>query len=172
MHIDKKFDKINDIIRSGEKNMLLYHGSNIEVSSPQILESDRRLDFGKGFYLTSSYEQAKRWAELTVKESVSVFEFDESSASDLNILHFTQAQKEWLEYVATNRKNQTIPDDNYDIVIGPVANDRTMLVISLYFAEIYNIEETIKRLMPQKLCDQYTFRTEKAIKKLNFLEVK
>ena len=58
--------------------MLLYHGSNIEVSSPQILESDRRLDFGKGFYLTSSYEQAKRWAELTVKrrgsgkESVSV----------------------------------------------------------------------------------------------------
>ena len=71
-----------------------------------------------------------------------------------------------------NRKNQTIPDDNYDIVIGPVANDRTMPVISLYFAEIYNIEETIKRLMPQKLCDQYTFRTEKAIKKLNFLEVK
>ena len=66
----------------------------------------------------------------------------------------------------------TISDDNYDIVIGPVANDRTMPVISLYFAEIYNIEETIKRLMPQKLCDQYTFRTEKAIKKLNFLEVK
>ena len=158
--------------------MLLYHGSNIEVSSPQILESDRRLDFGKGFYLTSSYEQAKRWAELTVKrrgsgkESVSVFEFDKSSASDLNILHFTQAQKEWLEYVAMNRKNQTIPDDNYDIVIRPLTNDRTMPVISLYFAEIYNIEETIKRLMPQKLCDQYTFRTEKAIKKLNFLEVK
>lgn len=47
--------------------MLLYHGSNIEVSNPQILESDRRLDFGKWFYLTSSYEQAKRWAELTVK---------------------------------------------------------------------------------------------------------
>ena len=75
--------------------MLLYHGSNVEVSNPQIIESDRRLDFGKGFYLTSSYEQAKRWAELTVK-----------------------------------------------------------------------------RLMPQKLCDQYTFRTEKAIKKLKFLEVK
>ncbi|MBP5283396.1 MAG: DUF3990 domain-containing protein, partial [Treponema sp.] len=47
--------------------MLLYHGSNVEVLNPQILESDRRLDFGKGFYLTSSYEQAKRWAELTLK---------------------------------------------------------------------------------------------------------
>ncbi len=158
--------------------MLLYHGSNIEVSNPQILESDRRLDFGKGFYLTSSFEQAKRWAELTVKRretgkaTVSVFEFDENSVSDLKILHFTQAQKEWLEYVSMNRKNQIIPNDDYDIVIGPVANDRTILVISLYFSGIYDIEETIKRLMPQKLCDQYTFRTEKAIKKLKFVEVK
>lgn len=158
--------------------MLLYHGSNIEVSKPQILESDRCLDFGKGFYLTSSFEQAKRWAELTVKRretgkaTVSVFDFDDISVSDLKILHFTQAQKEWLEYVTMNRKNQTISNDDYDIVIGPVANDRTMPVISLYFAEIYDIEETIKRLMPQKLCDQYTFRTEKAIKKLKFVEVK
>lgn len=158
--------------------MLLYHGSNIEVTNPQIIESDRRLDFGKGFYLTSSYEQAKRWAELTVKrrdtgkEVVSVFEFDVSSASELKILHFTQAQKEWLEYVTMNRKNQNIPNDDYDIVIGPVANDRTMPVISLYFSGIYDTEETIKRLMPQKLCDQYTFRTEKAIQKLKFLEVK
>ncbi|MCR4952645.1 MAG: DUF3990 domain-containing protein [Treponema sp.] len=158
--------------------MLLYHGSNVEVSNPKILESDRRLDFGKGFYLTSSYKQAKRWAELTVKrrgtgkEIVSVFEFDNSNTSDLNILRFTQAQKEWLEYVTMNRKNQTIPSDNYDVVIGPVANDRTMPVISLYFAGIYDIEETIKRLMPQKLCDQYTFRTDKSIKKIRFLEVK
>lgn len=158
--------------------MLLYHGSNVEVSNPQILESDRRLDFGKGFYLTSSYEQAKRWAELTVKRRetgkaiVSVFVFDDASVSDLKLLHFTQSQKEWLEYVALNRKNQVIPNDDYDIVIGPVANDRTMPVISMYFAGIYDIEETIKRLMPQKLCDQYTFRTENAIKKLKFLEVK
>lgn len=158
--------------------MLLYHGSNVEVSNPQILESDRRLDFGKGFYLTSSYEQAKRWAELTVKrrgygkEAVSVFAFDESAVSDLRVLHFTQTQKEWLEYVTMNRKNQTIQNDNYDIVIGPVANDKTMPVISLYFSGIYDIEETIKRLMPQKLCDQYTFRTENAIKKLKFVEVK
>ena len=158
--------------------MLLYHGSNIQVSNPQILKSDRRLDFGKGFYLTSSFEQASRWAELTVKrrgtgkEAVSVFEFDDTFVSDLKILRFTQAQKEWLDYVTLNRKNQVIPNDDYDIVIGPVANDRTMPVISLYFSGIYDIEETIKRLMPQKLCDQYTFRTEKAIKKLKFVEVK
>ena len=158
--------------------MLLYHGSNVEVSNPQILESDRRLDFGKGFYLTSNFDQAKRWAELTVKRretgkaTVSVFDFDDTSVSDLKILHFSQAQIVWLEYVTMNRTKQVIPKDDYDVVIGPVANDRTMPVISLYFAGIYDIEETIKRLMPQKLCDQYAFRTRKAIKKIKFLEVK
>ncbi|MCF0238369.1 MAG: DUF3990 domain-containing protein, partial [Sphaerochaetaceae bacterium] len=64
-----------------------------------------------------------------------------------------------------------IPNDDYDIVIGPVANDKTMPVISLYFSGVYDIEETIKRLMPQKLQDQYAFRTEKALKALRFLEV-
>ncbi|MCQ2601967.1 MAG: DUF3990 domain-containing protein [Treponema sp.] len=158
--------------------MLLYHGSNITVQNPQIIESDRRLDFGKGFYLTSSFEQASRWAELTVnrrgegKPVVSVYEFDESQLINLSVLQFNQAQKEWLEYVTLNRKNQNIPNDNYDIVIGPVANDRTMPVISLYFAGIYDIEETLKRLMPQKLHDQYTFKTEAALRTLKFLEVK
>ncbi|MCI5830579.1 MAG: DUF3990 domain-containing protein [Treponema sp.] len=158
--------------------MLLYHGSNTQVLNPQILESDRRLDFGRGFYLTSSFEQALRWAELTVKRRetgksvVSVFELDEAKLTNLKVLRFNQAQKEWLEYVTLNRKNQYIPADDYDIVTGPVANDRTMPVISLYFSGVYDIEETIKRLMPQKLHDQYTFKTDRALKALKFLEVK
>lgn len=45
--------------------MKLYHGSNVVVKNPQILLSDRRLDFGTGFYLTSSFEQSERWAQLT-----------------------------------------------------------------------------------------------------------
>lgn len=158
--------------------MLLYHGSNTQVLNPQILESDRRLDFGRGFYFTSSFEQALRWAELTVKRRetgksvVSVFELDEAKLTNLKVLRFNQAQKEWLEYVTLNRKNQYIPADDYDIVTGPVANDRTMPVISLYFSGVYDIEETIKRLMPQKLHDQYTFKTDRALKALKFLEVK
>ncbi|MEE1182795.1 MAG: DUF3990 domain-containing protein [Treponema sp.] len=158
--------------------MLLYHGSNTQVLNPQILESDRRLDFGRGFYLTSSFEQTLRWAELTVKRRetgksvVSVFELDEAKLTNLKVLRFNQAQKEWLEYVTLNRKNQYIPADDYDIVTGPVANDRTMPVISLYFSGVYDIEETIKRLMPQKLHDQYTFKTDRALKALKFLEVK
>ena len=78
--------------------MILYHGSNIEVREPQLLKTQRNLDFGKGFYTTSDFEQAKSW--------------------DLDA------------------------------------------------------ESTIKRLLPQKLKDQYTFKTDKAIALLKCTEVK
>ncbi len=158
--------------------MLLYHGSNIAVQNPNILESDRRLDFGTGFYLTSSLLQAERWAHLTAerrktgKAIVSVFEIDENAFNTLKILHFEKADKNWLEYVSKNRKNLPLQNDDFDLIIGPVANDKTMPVISLYFSGIYDMEETIKRLLVQKLNDQYTFKTEKSLSTLKFTEAK
>lgn len=116
--------------------MKLYHGSNVEIKNPKILESDRKFDFGTGFFLTTSYEQAEKW----------------------------------LRFVSANRKNLSVKND-YDVVIGPVANDRTMPVISLFFAGVYTEEETVKRLLPQKLKDQIVFKTEKSLQYLKFVEV-
>ena len=76
----------------------------------------------------------------------------------------------WLKFVANNRNVENFTNDS-DIVIGPVANDRTMPVIKLYFSGIYDEDETIKRLLPQKLKDQYAFKTEKALKALILDEV-
>lgn len=69
--------------------------------------------------------------------------------------------------------NRNVKDfiDNSDLVIGPVANDRTMPVIKLYFAGIYDEAETIKRLLPQKLKDQYAFKTENSLSALRLCEV-
>lgn len=64
--------------------MILYHGSNVEVKAPPIIRSKRLLDFGTGFYLTSDYEQAKKWAVRTTARreegnpTISVFSFDEN----------------------------------------------------------------------------------------------
>lgn len=155
--------------------MKLYHGSNLEIKNPQILESDRKLDFGTGFYLTSSYEQAEKWAILTAKRRgegrpiISVFEYEDNKSSELNILKFENADIEWLRFVSGNRNNQSTKND-YDIIIGPVANDKTMPVISLYFTGVYSEEDTIKRLLPQKLQDQFVFKTEKSLKHLNYVE--
>lgn len=156
--------------------MKLYHGSNIIVEKPKILRSDRKLDFGTGFYLTSSYEQAERWAYLTAKRRetgsglISVYQVDEEKFDKLVIRRFEKATAEWLQFVAANRRG--IDMQGYvDVVTGPVADDKTMPVISLYFAGFYDEEETIKRLLPQKLKDQYVFKTDLALAALQICEV-
>lgn len=155
--------------------MLLYHGSNVSVENPLIIQGTRALDFGRGFYLTSDHEQAAKWAKLTVLRrkigtpTVTVFEFYDN-ISDLKALKFESANVEWLKYVVSNRKDSNNKDD-YDIVAGPVANDNTMPVISLYLSGFYDETEALKRLLTQKLKDQFVFKTDKALTKLTFKEV-
>lgn len=154
----------------------LYHGSNVEVKNPKLISHTRSLDFGAGFYLTSSFEQASKWAKLTVKRRkcgkalVSVFEFNEHHSIELSTLIFEKPNIQWLKYVSANRNNY-VNFNEYDIVVGPVANDNTMPVINLYLKGSYDEEEALKRLLPQKLKDQYTFKTNKALSFLNFCEV-
>lgn len=153
--------------------MLLYHGSNMLVNKPEIIGSERTLDFGKGFYLTTSLEQAKKWAILTTSRrkegtpTVSVFEIQDKV--DLKVLKFNGPDKAWLEFVTSNRKNKNYKND-YDLIIGPVANDNTMPVINLYINGVYNEEEALKRLLPQKLKDQVVFKNDRALKYLDFRE--
>lgn len=114
--------------------MKLYHGSNVVVEKPKILPSDSRLDFGTGFYLMSSYEQAERWAFLTAKRRgegkkiITSYDFDEEVLFSLKVTKFEGASAEWLKFVANNRNIRDFTDES-DIVIGPVANDRTMPAI-------------------------------------------
>lgn len=155
--------------------MKLYHGSNVEVPTPELLPSVRALDFGRGFYLTSDFDQAARWARTAVLRRgegsavVSVYEFDEVAASSLTILRFDSPDSGWLKYVTRNR---TRPSDDldFDIVIGPVANDNTMPVLNLYFKGAYSEEEALRRLLPQRLKDQFAMKSEAALSCLKFLE--
>ncbi len=155
--------------------MLLYHGSNVAVKVPKIIESNRALDFGCGFYLTSDFEQAAKWARLMVlrrgegSPTVTVFDYDENALS-LNILCFTSPDAEWLKFVASHRTNINLAND-YDVISGPVANDNTMPVINMFIAGDYTEDEAIRRLLTQKLKDQYVMKTEKAVATLKFKEV-
>ncbi|GMO42876.1 MAG: DUF3990 domain-containing protein [Termitinemataceae bacterium] len=160
--------------------MTLYHGSNIAVKEPKLLPDARALDFGAGFYLTSSLEQAERWAKSIAKRrkagahAVSVFEIEEIELQNLSVFTFDSASVQWLKFVSANRNNQPFEElaaTQWDVVIGPVANDNTMPVLNFYLIGMYDEEETLKRLLPQNLKDQYAFKTEKAIALLKFQEV-
>lgn len=153
--------------------MTLYHGSNLIIQSPHLLKIQRALDFGRGFYTTSDFEQAKRWAQRTarIRESgeahVSCYELDEEALTGLKVLRFAKPDSEWLDYVATNRNNRDAKDD-WDVVIGPVANDQTYPTILLYLDGYIDAQGAVRQLLPQKLKDQYTFKTEKALSLLKF----
>ena len=157
--------------------MILYHGSNVEVRNPQIIPSKRLLDFGTGFYLTSDFEQAKKWAMRTTNRReegqpiISVFEVKENLLDELSILKFEAANKEWLRYISTNRTDKSAKD-SYDVVIGPVANDQAIRTVNNYIKRYFTEDIAIQLLLPQKLKDQYAFKTEKALSKLKFSEVK
>ena len=155
--------------------MKLYHGSNAEVATPKLLQSVRALDFGRAFYLSSDFDQASRWAKTSVlrrgegQAVVSVYEFDEAASSRLRALNFSGPDSAWLKYVSRNRNCMTDVTD-YDIVSGPVANDNTMPVLNLYFKGAYSEDEALRRLLPQRLRDQFALKTDAALACLKFIE--
>ena len=157
--------------------MILYHGSDVEVKEPILLKVQRELDFGKGFYTTSDLEQAARWAERTAKRRgesnafVTVYEVNEDELKNIRLLSFDSPNVEWLNFVVKNRKGEYIAGD-WDIISGPVADDQTAQVIDLYLEGAYDEEEAIRRFLTQRLKDQYTFKTNEALKLLIFKEVK
>ncbi len=157
--------------------MRLYHGSNIEVKDPKLLPSKRLLDFGAGFYLTSDFEQARKWALRTTNNrgtgvpTVTIFDIFEEELQKLDLLTFEAANKEWLRFISANRTGKSV-DGVYDIVIGPVANDQAIRTVNNYLKGYFSEDIAIELLLPQKLKDQYAFRTEKALKILKFVEGK
>lgn len=155
--------------------MILYHGSNIQVDRPRVLDSLRALDFGAGFYTTSSRKQAEKWAGIVTKRrqagvpTISSYFFDEKVSASLKILKFASPDGDWLDFVVANRTEQPV-SIGYDLIIGPVADDSTLPVIDDYADGRYTKDEAIRRLLPQKLTDQYAFLTDKALSFLTFRE--
>ena len=152
---------------------IIYHGSNVGVTEPNLNMSVRALDFGKGFYTTDSYEQAKEWA---IKKSqkfgnipmISRFEFD---LTDLRIKSFEQADKTWLDFVFMCRKDiNTCLDKEFDVIIGAVANDTLFRIIGYYEDNTYDWEETIKRLKVNPVYNQLCICSDTGISKLQFLD--
>ncbi len=155
--------------------MKIYHGSLEVVEHPMILQPNRKLDYGAGFYTTTSEKQSKEWVERRMLEKhstygyVNVYEFDDKKLSEFKSRIFTEPSEEWAEFVLANRTKTGFTHD-YDIVYGPVANDRVYLQFSLYESGAISVETLIRELKTYKLVDQYLFHTEKALTALHFIE--
>lgn len=157
--------------------MKLYHGSLEIVHKPEIRKANRTLDYGSGFYTTTSYEQAEAWVRRRMDETkrgkgfVNIYTIPESLPSFLQQLIFQSPTEEWVDFVMRNRTEKGFVHD-YDIVYGPVANDRVYAAFALYEGGLLNKQDLIKELKAYSLVDQYLFHTEVARQVLTFVEAK
>lgn len=153
----------------------LYHGSNVEVRKPSLRRSRKKTDFGRGFYTTTQKEQAEHWTSIKIDRAkkgrrvVSVYEIDDMVLSnpELKIREFHGPDEAWLNFVVDSRKGI---EYDYDLVFGPVANDKVFTVVNLYESGVLDAPAAIAELKAYKTYNQLSFHTERVIKELKFVE--
>ena len=157
--------------------MILYHGTNQDFSEIDLRKSKPNKDFGLGFYLSREYTQAMDMAKTKVEQmetgvpTVQTYEANETAMADLRVLRFDDYSEEWAKFILLNRNNSsTEPAHDYDIVIGPIANDRVGVQLWKYETQAIDLPTLMHNLKNMKgVTFQYFFGTERAIKTLKRL---
>lgn len=158
--------------------MKLFHGTNTPFDIIDLSKSRPNKDFGRGFYLAPSFQQAFELASARVTlvggtPIVQTYEFDERllTSGQLKVLKFEEYSEDWAKFILANRNNTSdAPVHDYDVVTGPIANDRVGAQLWKYTHQIISLPTLIKNLKYMKgITFQYYFGTEKAIKNLHLL---
>lgn len=181
------------------KDLTFYHGSYTEVKSIDLDNSEYGKDFGKGFYVTTDYEQAKKFVKSSVAKAlrsgaitkkqnygfVSVYKLTGKFA-DIPYYEFKDTSREWLWTIASNRRQDLAQEleeklcediKKAEIISGKVANDQTNPVILNYVTGAMGsvddenvMKAVIMLLLPDRLKDQYCFKTFRATACLKYEE--
>jgi len=158
--------------------MKVYHGSYMKVDKIDLSKCKPNKDFGKGFYVTKFRNHAEEWAKIIGEKYgtdgfVSEFEFSENdfTKSICKIKHFDAYDEEWLDFVVKNRdKNSKTPAHDYDIVIGPVANDKIQNTLRLYLKGKISKEKFLKMLMHHEETHQICFCTLNSLQTIDRID--
>ena len=164
----------------------LYHGTDCLFDEPDLAKCNPNKDFGRGFYLTPDLAAAKRMAERANERDgwsggpryVLTYLLDEAAIADLTVRRFALSlNEECARFVMANRVPRARAadhnrDNRYDLVIGPVADDKMVGLFKMFERGIWTIERVVEELRYKKLTVQYSFHTAKALSKLTFKEAK
>lgn len=156
--------------------MILYHGTYTQFDSIDLEKCRPFKDFGRGFYLTDLEDQAMKMAAKKSKifngsPVILKFEFDESllTNGELRVKRFNNPDRKWAEFIYNNRSRASSFDHDYDIVIGPIANDGVAYLLDRYEEGTISLDQLAKELEFKELNNQFLFGTEKALKYLKRL---
>lgn len=155
--------------------MKVFHGTDIVIERPKIVNRFKTLDFGEGFYTTENENQARDFAvKICQRRSTSLYpvvncyEFDKD-LKNFSVLTFDSPNDMWLDFVVERRKGIAL-STKYDLIIGPVANDDVFSTITLYEAGQLDKENAIKRFKVKELFNQVVFCNEFVLNSLFFIK--
>lgn len=145
--------------------MIIYHGSNQPIESPDVLHSRPKVDFGAGFYVTPLWEQAVSWAGRFKKAGqnafVTEYSLDDEALTLPRTLRFDAYNEEWLDFIIRCRNGEKVED--WDVIMGGVANDRVFDTIQLFFDGLIDKSAALERLKYHKPSYQICLRTQTVI---------
>ena len=160
----------------------LFHGSNVRITKIDLNQCNPYKDFGQAFYLTTEKDQAMEVALARVDifggdPIVNAYRFEEQllKGGALSFKSFDGYTEEWADFVYQHRDETNVPPymHSYDVVYGPIANDRVGLQIRNYRLGNIDKKEFLRRLKYMKgITFQYAFCTSQAIEKLQSYECK
>lgn len=175
------------MITSRHQSKTLYHGSPVLFAKIDLEKGRPRKDFGRGFYLAVSKSQALKVMRKKFRETVErrpnhskdgliktlyTFDVDETRLAELKVKVFSQADAEWFDFVLECRRNDKTPHD-YDVVIGPTADDDTKMVIKSLLDGLYGDwwtkkakDTALAALHPERLGVQWCLLTPRAVSTL------
>ena len=152
--------------------MKLYHTSTVPVTNPDVLHSRPFLDFGKGFYLTSIYEQAVSYGQRFIRRNKESWVMSYDFIADLEcwkVLEFNTYDKKWLDFISKCRSGND--DTDFDLIIGGIANDKVVLTLDRYFSGELTETQALGLLKYEKPNIQYCIRSQKMLDEcLNHIE--
>lgn len=162
---DVKDDNLIDLTNEDIK---YYHGSSVVVDNPKIIINKNYKDFGYGFYVTKFEKQAEKWARrnLIYNKSAIISCFKLNDCSDLNVKVFEDPTDEWIDFIGNCRNGKL---HEFDIVEGPMADDKVFLFAEQYFRGELSRDEFRVICEFRKPTHQICFCTEKSLAYLEFL---
>ena len=155
--------------------MILYHGTTEVIGDIDLGKCRLRTDFGKGFYMSSKLGTARDWAigKAGFSGIPTVIRFrikdDIFANSALSYKRFDSPTEEWLNFIRDNRRmdignsNSPEPRHFYDIVTGPIANDKVADAVDRYCKGKISIEDAIARVKALPSVFQMSFHTALAL---------
>ena len=154
-------------VAMGKFMIKVYHAGYVEIPVPDIKRGRVNADFGQGFYLSDNYDFASLWVREKNRADIIVnsYELDESG---LNILRFDRDEK-WFRYVFSNRRSMPDSYADFDIIIGPIANDTIYDTMGIMTSGYLSDDEALKLLCVGPQYTQIVLKTQKAADNLHFL---